>query len=114
MAISKRKTNRLKPVLLFFGRSRGPLLRGQPRTVIEVPRRQSAGRCCPREVVAEIEEVVEEVYEGEIEEGVEPVHEIESAGAAALRSRSVPDGSSLRFTFMAAPKLFAAHRKPRI
>jgi len=81
--------------------------------VIEVPRRQSAGRCRPREVVAEIEEVVEEVYVVEKEDGVEPLHEIESLCADARRSRCVPDGSILGFRFMAAPKFFAARRTNR-
>ena len=72
------KPNRLKSVLLE-GRSRGPLQRSRPRTVNEVPRRQSTGRCCPRDVVAEIEDGVEVVFEGETEDGAEPGLEIESA-----------------------------------
>jgi hypothetical protein len=76
--------------------------------VNEVPRRQFSGRCCLRDVVAEIEEVVEEVNEGEIEDGVEADHEIESVGADARRFRCVPNGSILGFFFMAAPKFSAA------
>ena len=74
----------------------------------EVPRRQSTGRCCPRDVVAEIEDVVEEVLEGENGDVVEPGHEIESRAAGARRSRCVTDRSILRFIFMAAPKFSAA------
>jgi hypothetical protein len=81
--------------------------------VIEVPRRQSAGRCCPRDVVAGIEEVVEEKYEGELEDGVEPVREIESADADARRFRCVSDGSIFRFIFTAAPKFSAARHTSR-
>jgi hypothetical protein len=76
--------------------------------VNEVPRRQSTGRCSPRDVVAEIEEVVEVVFEGEIEDGVEPGLEIESEAAGARRSRRVPDLSILRFVSIAAPIFSAA------
>jgi hypothetical protein len=76
--------------------------------VNEVPRRQSTGRCCPREVVAEIEDVVEVVFEGKAEDGVEPGLEIEAVDAGARRSRCVPDRSILRFFFMAVPKFSAA------
>ena len=75
----------------------------------EVPRRQSTGRCCPRDVVAENEDVVEEVLEDEIGDGVEAGHEIESYTAGARRSRRVTNRSILRFIFMAAPK-FSAER----
>jgi hypothetical protein len=74
---------------------------------MEVPRRQSTGRCCPRDVVAEIEEVVEEVLEGENGDGVEPGHEIEPLAPRERRSRGVTDRSIPRFFFMAAPKFFA-------
>ena len=74
----------------------------------EVPRRQSTGRSCPPGVVAEIEDVVEVVFEGETEDGVEPGLEIEWVDASARRSRGVPDPSILRFFFMAAPKFSAA------
>jgi hypothetical protein len=76
--------------------------------VKEVPRRQCTGRCCPRDVVAEIEEVVEEVLEGENGDGAEPGHEIESPAAGARHSRCVTVPSILRFVFMAAPKFSAA------
>ena len=76
--------------------------------MIEVPRRQSTGPFAPRDVVAEIEDVVEVVFEGEIEDGVEPGHEIESEAAGARRSCGVPDRSILRFISMAAPKFCAA------
>jgi hypothetical protein len=82
------------PVLLE-GRSRGPLQRSRPRTVIEVPRRQSTGPFAPRDVVAEIEDVMEVVFEGETEDGVEPGLEIESEAAGARRSCGVPDRSIL-------------------
>src|ERR1700681_4017981 len=85
------------------GRSRGPLRRSRPRTVNEVPRRQSTGRCCPPDVVAEIEDVVEVVLEGVTEDGVEPGLEIES-----VASHGVPNRSILRFISMAAPKFCAA------
>ena len=75
--------------------------------MIEVPRRQSTGRCCPRDVVAEVGDEVEVVFEGEIEDGVEPGHEIESEAAGARRSCGVPDRSILRFISMAAPKFSA-------
>ena len=74
----------------------------------EVPRRQSTGPFAPRDVVAEIEDGVEEVFEDETEDGVEPGHEIESEDAGARRSRGVPDRSILRFFSMAAPKFSAA------
>ena len=74
----------------------------------EVPRHQSIGRCCPRDVVAEVEDRVEEVLVGEVEEGVEPDLEIESLDAGARRSRRVPDRSILRFFSMATPKSSAA------
>jgi hypothetical protein len=76
--------------------------------VIEVPRRQSTGRCCPRDVVAEVEDEVEVVFEGEVEEGVEPGLEIESLGAGARGFRWLLDRPILRFFFMAAPKFSAA------
>jgi hypothetical protein len=76
--------------------------------VKEVPRRQSTGRCCPRDVVAEVEDVVEEVLEGENGDVMEPGHEIESLAAGARRSRCDTDRSILRFIFMAAPKCSAA------
>jgi hypothetical protein len=90
------------------GRSRDPLQRSRPRTVNEVPRRQSTGPFAPRDVVAEIEDVKEVVFEGETEDGVEPGLEIESEAAGARRSRGVPDRSILRLIFMAAPKFSAA------
>jgi hypothetical protein len=76
--------------------------------VNEVPRRQFAGRCCPRDVVAEIEDGVAEVFEGEDEGGVEPDLEIESVEAGARRSPCVTDRSILRFFSMAAPLFSAA------
>jgi len=76
--------------------------------VNEVPRRQSTGPFAPRDVVAEIEDVVEVVFEDETEEGVEPSLEIESEAACARRSRGVPDLSILRFISMAAPRFSAA------
>ena len=74
----------------------------------EVPRRQSTGPFAPRDVVAEIEDVMEVVFEGETEDGVEPGLEIESEAAGARRSRGVPDRSILRLISMAAPKFSAA------
>ena len=96
------------------GRSRGPLLRSRPRTVTEVPRRQSTGRCCSRDVVAEIEDRIEEVFEGELGDGLEPGHEIASVAAGARPPRCVPDCPALRFCFMAAPIFFRTiFHKPR-
>jgi hypothetical protein len=83
--------------------------------VIGDPRRQSTGRFCPRDVVAEIEDVVDVVSEDEKEDGRELAHEIESAVARARRSRSVSMRSILQFFFMAAPKILrGAFQKPRI
>lgn len=76
--------------------------------MIEVPRRQSTGCCCPPDAAAESEEEVEEVFEGENEDGVEPGHEIEPARTGALRSHCVWDRSILRFDFMAAPNFSVA------
>jgi hypothetical protein len=76
--------------------------------VIEVPRRQSTGPFAPRDVVAEIEDVVEVVFEGETEDSVGPGLESESEAAGAHRSRGIPDRSILRFISMAAPKFSAA------
>ena len=90
------------------GRSRGPLRRSRPRTVNEVPRRQFTGRSCARDVVAEIEDVVEVVFEDEKEEDVEPAFEIESADADARSSRRVADCSILQCFFMASPKFSTA------
>lgn len=74
----------------------------------EVPRRQSTGRCCPRDVVAEVEDGVEEVFEDEKEDGVGPGHEFTSATAGTWRSRCISDRSILRYFSMAAPKFSAA------
>ena len=90
------------------GRSRDPLLKSRPRTVIEVARRQSTGRWRPRDVVAEVEDRVEEVFEGEKEGGVKQGLEIESAGAGAWHSRGVSDRAILRFFSMTAPNFSAA------
>jgi hypothetical protein len=76
--------------------------------VNEVPRRQVAGRCCPRDVVAEIEDGVAEVFEGEDEDGVEPDLEIESVDAGARLSLCLTDRCILRFFSMAAPLFSAA------
>jgi hypothetical protein len=76
--------------------------------VNEVPRRQSTGPFAPRDVVAEMEDVIEVVFEDETEDGVEPGLEIESEAASARRSRGVPDLSILRFLSMAAPRFSAA------
>jgi hypothetical protein len=76
--------------------------------VIEVPRRQSTGPFAPRDVVAEVEDVVEVVFEGETEDGAEPGLEIASEAAGTRRSRGVPDRSILRLISMAAPKFSAA------
>ena len=73
----------------------------------EVPRRQSTG-CRPWDVVAEIEDGVEAVYEGEMGDGVEPGIEIESAAADTRLFHWVSDRSILRFVSMAAPKFSAA------
>src|SRR5258707_5662673 len=89
------------------GRSRGPLHWSRPRTVNEVPRHQSVGRCGPRDVVAEVEDRIEEVFEDEAEDIVEPSHEIESVDAPARRSLCVSHRSLLRFFSMAAPKFSA-------
>jgi len=83
--------------------------------VKEVPRRQSAGCSSPPDGGAEIEKVVEEVFEGEIEDGVKPAREIESAIASAWSSRWLAlDRSILRFISMAAPNFIrGTFRKPR-
>jgi hypothetical protein len=72
--------------------------------VNEVPRRQSTGPFAPRDVVAEIEDVVEVVFEDETEDGVEPGLETKSEATGARPSRGVPDRPILRFLSMAAPK----------
>jgi hypothetical protein len=54
---------------------------------------------------------IEEVYEVELEEGVEPNLGIESEAGRTLRSRSVPHIAFLQFAFIAAPKFSAAHRE---
>jgi hypothetical protein len=77
--------------------------------VIEVPRRQSTGPFAPRDVVAEIEDVIEVVFEGETEDGVEPGLEIGSKTPGTRRLRCVPDLSILRSISMAAPKFSAGH-----
>ena len=110
--MSGQKTDRLKPVLLL-GRSRGPLLRSGPRTVNEVPRHQSIGRCCPRDVVAEIEDGVAEVFEDELEDGIETHLEIEPLDAGERRSRSAPRWSMIRFISTTAPRFSAARFKSR-
>jgi hypothetical protein len=76
--------------------------------VDEVPRRQFTGRSCARDVVAEIEDVIEVVFEGELEDVVEPGLEIESAAAAARSSRRAADCSIPKYIFMAAPQFSAA------
>ena len=81
------------------GRSRGPFVWSGPRTVIEVPRRQSTGSNFPRDVVAEIEEVVEGVFEDETEDGVESGLAIEPATTSARYFRSDSACSILRFLF---------------
>jgi hypothetical protein len=75
--------------------------------VNEVPRRQFTGGCCPREIVAEIEDGVAEVFEDEVVGGVELGLEIESGEPDACRSIRLPDPSILQFFFMAAPKFSA-------
>ena len=50
--------------------------------MIEVPRRQSLGDRCRPDVVAEVEEELEVMFEGKCEDGVEPVHEIQPAARA--------------------------------
>ena len=73
----------------------------------EVPRHQSLGRCGPRDVVAEVEERIEEVFEDEAEDVVEPGHEIDAVDAAARRSLCAPHRSLPRFISMAAPRFSA-------
>lgn len=75
--------------------------------MIEVPRRQSTGSDCPREVVAEVEDGIEEVVEDEAEEHVEPGHEIGSAAACARRCFCAPNFFFCRIFIMAAPNFFA-------
>jgi hypothetical protein len=60
-----------------------------------------------------MEEEVAEVLEGEIEDGVKPDLESESAVAGARRFLCVPNGLLFRFTFMAAPKFSAELFKNR-
>ena len=79
----------------------------------EVPRRQFTGVCCPREIVAEIEDEVAEVFEGEVEGGVELGLEIESGKPGACRSICLPVPSILQFFFMAAPKFSAVSETNR-
>jgi hypothetical protein len=76
--------------------------------VTEVPRRQSTGRNIPRDVVAEIEEVVEGVFEDETENGVESGFAIEPAITSARYFRSDSVASilpSIFSIFMVDPKL---------
>jgi hypothetical protein len=54
-----------------------------------------------------MEEEVAEVLEGEIEDGVKPDLESESAAAGTRRFLGVPIGLLFRFSFIAAPKLSA-------
>jgi hypothetical protein len=82
--------------------------------VIEVPRRQSTGRNCPREIVAEVEEENEEVEEGEQGEGVKRRPVMESVFANEVRPRCVQDCPMLRFVFMAAPENCAARFNSRV
>jgi hypothetical protein len=81
--------------------------------VNEVPRRQFTGRSCARDVVAEIEDVIEVVFEGELEDVAEPGLEIESAVADARCSRRIADCSIPQYIFMAAPQFSAAAFKNR-
>jgi hypothetical protein len=78
---------------------------------MEVPRRQAAGRFCPRDVVAESEEVVEGVFEDEHEEFKKFANEIESADARC--SRCVLNRPIFEIDFMAAPKIFSGARYDR-
>ena len=74
----------------------------------EVPRRQSTGRNIPRDVVAEIEEVVEGVFEDETKDSVESGLAIEPAITSARYFRSDSVNSILPFIFfifMVDPKL---------
>jgi hypothetical protein len=65
--------------------------------------------CCP-DVVAEVEEEVGVMFEGELEDRMEPIHEIESAKARGRRSCCASVRSSIsKFIFMTAPKFSAAH-----
>ena len=73
------------------------------------PRRQSTGRFCPRDVVAEIEEVVEGVIKEEKEDSEKVALEIESVIAGARRSLCVTDRSILQF-FLMATLIFPAVR----
>jgi hypothetical protein len=84
--------------------------------VIEVPRRQSTGPNIPRDVVAEIEEVVEGVFEDETEDGIESGLAIELAITSARCFRSDSACSILRFiffVFIVDPKL-SQIAKPKI
>jgi hypothetical protein len=67
--------------------------------------------CCARDVVAEVEDRVEVVFEGESEDRVKSIHEIE--WATARLARCVPYRAILRFFFMAAPQFPAAARSNR-
>jgi hypothetical protein len=71
---------------------------------MEDPRRQSTG-CCPCDAVAEMEDGLEEVFEGEYEDGAESGREKESNDAVGRLLFCAAGPSSLRFIFMAAPKI---------
>jgi hypothetical protein len=75
--------------------------------VIEVPRRQSTGPSIPRDVVAEVEEVVEGVFEDETENGIESGVAIELATTSAGCLRSASACSILWFIFF----IFMVHPK---
>jgi hypothetical protein len=76
--------------------------------VNEVPRRQSTGPFAPRDVVAEMEDVIEVVFEDETEDGVEPGLKTKSEAAGARRSPCIQNLSMLRFLSMATPRFSAA------
>ena len=87
--------------------SRGLLNGSLPHTVNGVPRHQSLGRSGPRDIVAEVEDRIEEVLEGETGDVAEPGHAIESVDAFARRLFCALRRPLLRFVSMAAPKFSA-------
>ena len=78
----------------------------------EVPRRQFTGGFAG-EVVVENEDGVAEVFEDEVEDGVEPGLEIESMEAGGERSGCLLDCFFLRFVSMTVPKFSAEAFKNR-
>ena len=83
---------------------------GRSRTVNEVPRRQSTGRCCPPEMSSRksLRSGKEEVFEEEREDRVEAGRETAKENSGARPSRGVPNCSILRCLFMVAPKFSVA------